>query len=82
VVLGSYGVLVHLLNVAFSRLLGAYVGVFAVVSVLVCRFGCGDQVPVATWVGLLVVLSGSLIIHFGSRQEGDERRRPKEGKRG
>jgi hypothetical protein len=48
-----------------GTVLVAFVGVFAVVSVLVGRFGFGDQMPVATWVGLLVVLSGSLIIHFG-----------------
>jgi len=64
-VLGSYGIVVNLLNVDFSRLLGAYVGIFAVVSVLVGRFFFGDQVPVSTWLGLLVVLGGSLIIHFG-----------------
>ena len=66
-VLGSYGVVVNLLNIDFSRLLGAYVGIFAVVSVLVGRFFFADQVPVSTWVGLLVVLTGSLIIHFGGR---------------
>ena len=66
-VLGSYGIVVNLLNVDFSRLLGAYVGIFAVVSVLVGRFFFGDQVPVSTWLGLLVVLGGSLIIHFGPR---------------
>ena len=66
-VLGSYGIVVNLLNVDFSRLLGAYVGIFAVVSVLVGRFYFGDQVPVSTWLGLLVVLGGSLIIHFGAR---------------
>jgi drug/metabolite transporter superfamily protein YnfA len=64
-VLGSYGIVVNLLDVDFSRLLGAYVGIFAVVSVLVGRFFFGDQVPVSTWLGLLVVLGGSLIIHFG-----------------
>jgi drug/metabolite transporter superfamily protein YnfA len=64
-VLGSYGIVVNLLNVDFSRLLGAYVGIFAVVSVLVGRFFFGDEIPVSTWLGLLVVLGGSLIIHFG-----------------
>jgi drug/metabolite transporter superfamily protein YnfA len=64
-VLGSYGVVVNLLDVDFSRLLGAYVGVFAVVSVLVGRLAFGDRVPPSTWVGLAVVLGGSLIIHFG-----------------
>jgi small multidrug resistance family-3 protein len=65
VVLGSYGLLVNLLNVDFSRLLGAYVGVFAVVSVLVGRFVFEDMVPPSTWLGLAVILGGSLIIHLG-----------------
>lgn len=64
-VLGSYGVVVKLLNVDFSRLLGAYVGVFAVVSVLIGRFVFQDVVPASTWLGLAVILVGSLIIHFG-----------------
>jgi small multidrug resistance family-3 protein len=65
VVLGSYGVVVNLLNADFSTLLGAYVGVFAVVSVLIGRFVFQDAVPASTWLGLAVILSGSLIIHFG-----------------
>lgn len=66
VVLGSYGIVVNALNIDFSRLLGAYVGVFAIVSVLTGRFMFGDEVPLSTWLGLVVVLCGSLIIHFGS----------------
>ena len=66
-VLGSYGVLVNQLDIDFSKLLGAYVGMFAVVSVLIGRFVFGDQVPTSTWLGLLVVLGGSLIIHLGAR---------------
>lgn len=66
-VLGSYGIVVNRLDVDFSRLLGAYVGVFAVVSVLAGRVVFGDQVPLSTWVGLLMVLGGSAVIHFGSR---------------
>jgi len=67
VVLGSYGVVVNVLELDFSRLLGVYVGVFAVVSVLAGRFLFGDRVPLATWVGLGVVLAGSAIIHLGAR---------------
>jgi small multidrug resistance family-3 protein len=64
-VLGSYGVVVNLLQVDFSRILGAYVGVFAVVSVAVGRVVFGDRVPPSTWLGLLVVVLGSAIIHLG-----------------
>ncbi len=65
VVLGSYGVVVNLLNLDFSRLLGAYVGVFAVVSVAFGRLAFGDRVPPSTWIGLAIVLAGSLVIQFG-----------------
>lgn len=65
VVLGSYGVLVNLLDLNFSRLLGAYVGVFAIVSVVIGRLAFRDQVPPSTWAGLALILGGSLVIHFG-----------------
>jgi len=67
VILGSYGVIVNLVPVDFSRLLGVYVGVFALVSVLVGRFWFHDQVGASTWLGLAVVLLGSFIIQFGRR---------------
>lgn len=64
-VLGGYGIVVNLLQLDFSKLLGAYVGVFAVVSVLAGRLVFGDAVPSSTWLGLAVILAGSLIVHFG-----------------
>jgi drug/metabolite transporter superfamily protein YnfA len=64
-ILGAYGVLVNLLRFDFSQLLGAYVGVFAVVSVLVGRVVFQEAVARSTWLGLAVVLAGSAIIHFG-----------------
>jgi small multidrug resistance family-3 protein len=64
-VLGGYGIVVNLLDLDFSRLLGAYVGIFAVVSVLFGRFVFQERVPPSTWAGLAVILAGSLIIHFG-----------------
>lgn len=63
--LGSYGVVVNLLDVDFSRLLGAYVGIFAVASVAFGRLVFGDQVPPSTWVGLAIILAGSLVVHLG-----------------
>jgi len=65
VVLGSYGVLVNLLDIDFSRLLGAYVAVFAVVSVLAGWIVFHDRIPASTWAGLAAILGGSLIIHLG-----------------
>ena len=66
VVLGTYGVIVNKLDLDFSRLLGAYVGFFALVSVCTGRFVFGETVPPTTWLGLGVILAGSLIIHLGS----------------
>ena len=64
-VLGSYGVVVNLVALDFSRLLGAYVGWFAVASILFGRFVFGDRVAPTTWLGLALVLLGSLVIQFG-----------------
>jgi drug/metabolite transporter superfamily protein YnfA len=64
-VLGAYGVVVNLLELDFSRLLGAYVGVFAVVSVIIGRWMFKDQIPVSTWIGLAIILAGSMVIHVG-----------------
>lgn len=66
VVLGAYGIIVNLLDLDFSKLLGAYVGFFAVVSVCTGRLVFKESVPTTTWVGLGVILAGSLIIHVGS----------------
>jgi len=60
-----YGILVNLIDIDFSKLLGAYVGVFALVSVLSGPLVFRDQVPASTWAGLAVILGGSLMIHFG-----------------
>lgn len=65
-VIGGYGLIVNLLDLDFSKLLGAYIGFFAVASVCAGRFIFRDAVPATTWVGLAVILAGSLIIHLGS----------------
>lgn len=65
-VLGSYGVVVNLVNLDFSRLLGAYVGWFALVSVLAGRLFFGGRFSPSLLVGLLLVLSGSLVIQLGA----------------
>jgi drug/metabolite transporter superfamily protein YnfA len=65
VTLGSYGVVVTQLPLDFSKLLGVYVGVFAIIGVAFGRLFFGDVVGLWTWVGLAVVLAGSAIIQFG-----------------
>jgi drug/metabolite transporter superfamily protein YnfA len=66
VVLGMYGIIVNKLDLDFSKLLGAYVGFFAVVSVCTGRFVFHDVIPSSTWIGLGLILAGSMIIHVGS----------------
>jgi carbamoyltransferase len=50
--LAGYGLVVNLPKWDFSKLLGVYVPVFALVSVCVGRFLFGEDVPVTTWAGV------------------------------
>jgi drug/metabolite transporter superfamily protein YnfA len=65
--LGFYGVVVNTVKWDFSRLLGVYVAVFALISVLFGRFVFKEDVPVATWAGLAVIIAGGMIIQFGEK---------------
>jgi small multidrug resistance family-3 protein len=49
----------------FSKLLGAYVAVFAVVSVLCGLLAFKETVPISTWAGLGLIVVGALVIQFG-----------------
>ncbi len=64
--LGSYGVLVNLVKWDFSKMLGVYVAVFALISMLFGRFVFKEAIPAATWIGLAVIIGGGMIIQFGS----------------
>ena len=63
--LASYGMLVNTVRWDFSKLLGVYVVVFALVSVLFGRFVFGENVPISTWLGLGIIIIGGLVIQFG-----------------
>lgn len=67
--LGCYGLVVNLVKWDFSKLLGVYVAVFALVSVLAGRFVFKETVPVATWVGLSLIVAGGLVIQLGSTSQ-------------
>jgi drug/metabolite transporter superfamily protein YnfA len=64
--LAGYGFVVNLVQWDFSRLLGIYVAVFAVVSVVTGRFVFGESVPATTWVGIAIIVVGGAVIQFGS----------------
>ncbi|MBV9080372.1 MAG: hypothetical protein JO102_04550 [Elusimicrobia bacterium] len=60
--LGCYGLLVNTVRWDFSRLLGVYVAVFACVSVLFGKFVFGEAIPAMRWLGLAVILAGSVLV--------------------
>ena len=65
IILAGYGVLVNTVEWDFSRLLGVYVAVFAVVSVLFGKFVFGESIPPSTWLGLAIIVAGGMVIQFG-----------------
>lgn len=68
VMLGSYGIVVNRLALDFSVLLGAYVGVFAIISVAFGRVFFDERVGLTTWIGLAIVLTGSAVIYYGQQR--------------
>ena len=64
-VVSCYGVVGNLVRWDFSKLLGTYVAVFAVVSVFTGLIIFRENVPPSTWVGLAVIVCGGLIIQYG-----------------
>ena len=67
VILGGYGIIVNTVKWDFSKLLGVYVCVFALVSILVGRFAFKELIPVSTWIGLSIIVIGGAVIQFGTR---------------
>ncbi len=67
VILGSYGLVVNSVKWDFSKLIGVYIGVFATVCILYGRFVFKENIPSTTWVGLIVIILGGLIIQFGQK---------------
>jgi small multidrug resistance family-3 protein len=64
-ILGLYGIVVNTVPWDFSRLLGVYVAVFATVSVLAGKFAFAESIPLSTWAGLAIIITGGLVIQFG-----------------
>jgi drug/metabolite transporter superfamily protein YnfA len=65
--LAVYGIAVTSIKWDFGRLMGVYVGFFALASVLYGRFVFREQVPVATWCGLALIVIGGLVIQLGRK---------------
>jgi drug/metabolite transporter superfamily protein YnfA len=64
-ILTCYGLVVNSVKWDFSKLIGVYVGVFAVLSVLFGRFVLREEVPATTWGGLALIILGGLVIQIG-----------------
>lgn len=64
-VLGTYGLVLNQIPIDFSKLLGVYVGLFALVSIFFGKIVFQEAIPNSTWLGLGVVLAGSAIIQWG-----------------
>src|ERR1700730_4664781 len=54
--LASYGVVVNLVKWDFSKLIGVYVAVFALMSTLAGRFLFEEHVPLSTWAGVGIII--------------------------
>ncbi len=67
-VVGIYGLVVNVLPVDFSKLIGVYVAVFAVVGVLIGKVAFREVIPPSTWLGVLVIVVGAAIVQMGIRR--------------
>ena len=67
IILGCYGLVVNMVKWDFSKLLGAYVACFALISVLFGQIVFKEAVSTSTWAGLVVIIIGGLIIQFGAK---------------
>jgi drug/metabolite transporter superfamily protein YnfA len=65
VILGCYGLTVNMVKWDFSRLLGVYVAVFALISVLFGLVIFKETIAVSTWAGLAIIMVGGMVIQFG-----------------
>jgi small multidrug resistance family-3 protein len=64
--LAVYGFVVNTVQWDFSKLMGVYVAIFALISILMSQFVFGESISVTTWVGLGIIITGGMVIQFGS----------------
>jgi drug/metabolite transporter superfamily protein YnfA len=63
--LGGYGLIVNSVDWNFSKIFGVYVGAFALAAILFGKFVFREQIPFSTWIGLLIIVAGGMVIQFG-----------------
>src|SRR5215472_8286020 len=66
-VLAGYGLVVNSVQWKFSKLLGVYVGFFALISTLTGWIVFQETIPRSTWLGLVLIILGCMVIQFGQR---------------
>lgn len=64
ILLGAYGLMVNMIKWDFSKLLGVYIAVFALVSILTGYFWFKETISLSTWLGLGIILVGGAVIQF------------------
>lgn len=64
-VLWAYGVVVNTTTLDFSRLMGTYVAVFAILGVVVGRVFFHETIAGSTWAGVGLIAAGGLLIQWG-----------------
>ena len=67
IMLGFYGVVVNTVKWDFSKLLGVYVAIFATVSILFGKLLFKENIVNSTWVGLIMIIFGGIVIQFGGK---------------
>jgi drug/metabolite transporter (DMT)-like permease len=67
VALAGYGLVVNSVKWDFSKMLGVYVGFFALVSILFGKFILGETIPPSTWLGLALIILDGMVIQIGRR---------------
>jgi drug/metabolite transporter (DMT)-like permease len=65
--LACYGLVINSVKWDFSKLLGVYVGFFALGSVLFGKFILQERIPRSTWLGLVLIILGGMVIQFWGR---------------
>jgi small multidrug resistance family-3 protein len=65
--LAGYGLIVNSVDWNFAKIFGVYVGAFALVAVLFGKFLFREQIPLSTWIGLAIIISGGMVIQFGDK---------------
>ncbi len=66
-VLASYGLIINATELEFSRMMGLYIALFAIVSVIVGRLVFHESVNTPTLLGLALVTAGAILMQWGSR---------------